>query len=698
MGEFSFQYPASFIVFCLLCGLGLSLLLYYKSKTWNDRPRWHLFLLGFLRFLSGSLIAFLLLNPLFKNFKKEIRKPVLVYLEDNSRSLIAKDSSWKENYIDQRTSILKDLEEKYDIKKFEFGNQCSSDFTNTYNQNKSNPYAAFDHVSDVVDIQNVKAVLLHSDGIYNSGRNPLYHPLLKLSPIHTILQGDTIPEKDLAIQRVYHNEIIYSGDKFSVQLDIQAFHSNGEKFNFQVLQYDGNGTKKIYESSENIKSNSFFTTKEILIDANQVGLQRYKVIVSNLSGERNTRNNQRDIFIEVLDSKKKVLIYALSPHPDLSAMKDALLSNKNYDVVIKYYPEAVGNVDQFTLAILHQIPGLNSSSSSTISLLQNQKIPLVYVLGNLSDLGAFNAIQNAVSINGNTKNQNESQAVVNTAFTLFTMSEPLQSAVAKFPPLSVPFGNFKMDPSSSTFLFQKIGKVETNYPLWIFQNQNGNKSSMIMGEGLWKWRMNDYINTNSFTNFNELMSKMVLFVASKDDKRKFKVTQSKKLFEEVEPIIFNAELYNDSYEKVNEPEVKLDILSKDKKSYTYSLGKKENYYELNIGSLPAGQYSYKASTSWNNKSQIAEGIFGVEAIDVETNSLLADHNLLRNISEQSTGKSFSAAHLEDLKNLLLEDQSSKSIIYQHLDIKPLLNEKWIFFIIAFLLALEWFLRRFWGSY
>jgi len=221
---------------------------------------------------------------------------------------------------------------------------------------------------------------------------------------------------------------------------------------------------------------------------------------------------------------------------------------------------------------------------------------------------------------------------------------------------------------------------------------------MDFSKSEWKWRMNDYINTNSFANFNELMSKMVLFVASKDDKRKFKVTQSKKLFEEVEPIIFNAELYNDSYEKVNEPEVKLDILSKDKKSYTYSLGKKENYYELNIGSLPAGQYSYKASTSWNNKSQIAEGIFGVEAIDVETNSLLADHNLLRNISEQSTGKSFNIAQFESLKNLLMEDQSSKSIIYQHLDIKPLLNEKWIFFIIAFLLALEWFLRRFWGSY
>ncbi|MBK7226792.1 MAG: hypothetical protein IPH96_15805 [Saprospiraceae bacterium] len=81
------------------------------------------------------------------------------------------------------------------LKKFEFGNETKQDFSNFYNQSKSNPYAALEYVADVLDVQNLKAVILHSDGIYNSGRNPLYHPLLKMAPVYTVLHGDTVPEK-----------------------------------------------------------------------------------------------------------------------------------------------------------------------------------------------------------------------------------------------------------------------------------------------------------------------------------------------------------------------------------------------------------------------------------------------------------------------------------------------------------------------
>ncbi|MBK7227268.1 MAG: hypothetical protein IPH96_18350 [Saprospiraceae bacterium] len=253
---------------------------------------------------------------------------------------------------------------------------------------------------------------------------------------------------------------------------------------------EGTQVKKLHESTELIKSNPFFVAKEVLLEASSVGLQRYKVVTSTIQGERNTKNNQRDLFIEVLDAKKKVLIYALSPHPDLSALKDAMISNKNYDVSIKYFPEALTNVDQYTLAIFHQLPGANAQISSTIQLLNSFKIPAVFVVGNQTDIVALNAIQDAVQISGNTKNQNESQAVVNSAFSLFTMSDPLQSSIVKYPPLSVPFGNFKIDPTTSTFLYQKIGKVETNYPLWIFQDKVVRKLALLWakdcGSGAWQ--------------------------------------------------------------------------------------------------------------------------------------------------------------------------------------------------------------------
>ncbi|MBK7226793.1 MAG: hypothetical protein IPH96_15810 [Saprospiraceae bacterium] len=75
---------------------------------------------------------------------------------------------------------------------------------------------------------------------------------------------------------------------------------------------EGTQVKKLHESTELIKSNPFFVAKEVLLEASSVGLQRYKVVTSTIQGERNTKNNQRDLFIEVLDAKKKVLIYALS--------------------------------------------------------------------------------------------------------------------------------------------------------------------------------------------------------------------------------------------------------------------------------------------------------------------------------------------------------------------------------------------------
>ena len=68
------------------------------------------------------------------------------------------------------------------------------------------------------------------------------------------------------------------------------------------------------------------------------------------------------------------------------------------------------------------------------------------------------------------------------------------------------------------------------------------------------------------------------------------------------------------------------------------------------------------------------------------------------MSDQSGGTSYNMSTITALEAQLQQDNTSKPIIYQHLDIKPLLNEKILFFIIALLLLVEWFLRRFWGSY
>ncbi len=87
MENFSFQYPAWYLLLCVLLGLVYALSLYYKDKTFVDQhPNLHK-ILGVIRFLAVSLLAMLLLKPLLKSLFTETKKPVIVLAQDQSESV-----------------------------------------------------------------------------------------------------------------------------------------------------------------------------------------------------------------------------------------------------------------------------------------------------------------------------------------------------------------------------------------------------------------------------------------------------------------------------------------------------------------------------------------------------------------------------------------------------------------------------------
>ena len=94
MLDLSFQYPAWFLIFCVLLGLGYALLLYYRDNTFRDQApnlnRW----LGLMRWITVTLLSALLLSPLLKSFFTETKKPIVSTahcLHDVKRDLHALD-------------------------------------------------------------------------------------------------------------------------------------------------------------------------------------------------------------------------------------------------------------------------------------------------------------------------------------------------------------------------------------------------------------------------------------------------------------------------------------------------------------------------------------------------------------------------------------------------------------------------------
>ncbi len=698
MEQFSFQYPVWLLGICLLLAIGTGMLVYYQTSSLRDKPSQYRLVLALLRTFAMFLVLILLLNPIIKTRQSEIKKPILVWAQDISESMQLKSSNQIKAYLGPRDECLEELKDKYEIVYVEIGNTSAIQKTDTFNGTATDLNSALDLCLEQLDMQQLKTLVLATDGIYNKGRSPLYHSLVQQIPIQTIRFGDTSQNKDVAIHNVFFNEIIYAGDQCAIQLDFSTYNAVQQNLKIELEEYKNNVWSKISEQSFLPDKYRTFDSRNFSVQTVKPGIFRYRFKISQLQGEENTLNNLREFYIEVIDSKKKVLLFANAPHPDIAAIRSALLSTKNYEVTTKFWPDIPTDVKSYETILLHQLPGVNTNLTRLIQDWNMMHVPLIFICGKQSDIPQFNRSQELISINGNNGGINEVTPTLTAEFKPFILTDKILDFAKQIPPLNAPFGTYELKPGATALFNQKIGKVETSYPLWIVSEKGGIRSACIAGEGIWRWRLSEYASHETTQLTDELLMKTIQFVSLKEDKRRFRVIQDKKILNSGDPIVFNAELYNDNYERINAPDVQMVITDSKNASYNFTYSKISNYYQLNAGTLGVGDYTYESKVSWNNKEYKANGRFSITDLKLESTNTVANHDLLKSLSQRSGGESYDPGSLTLLKNSLLKLDQAKPTIFYHIDFKPLINIKFLFILLLLLLATEWFLRRYWGSY
>ncbi len=694
----NFSYPWWFILFCLGAGIAYAALMYYKEKKFSEHHPWIKKSMALLRAMSIFFISLLLLSPFVKIIKNDIQNPIIVIAEDKSESLEVGLKEDNSNAFNQKMNdLVAALESKFSVVRLSFGSDVHTTFKDSLTDKSTNISKAIQHISENYKDRNLGAIVLSTDGIFNEGSHPLYLESGLGSPIYTIALGDTIQKKDLYFQNVLHNSIAYLGDKFPIQADIAAFNCNGTT-KLTLEQISGSNTKIIAEENLNISTKNFFTTKNFVIDANQVGVVRYRLRLSTLEGEFNLKNNTKDFYVEVIDGRQKILIMAHAPHPDLGALKNIITENKNYEAEIVMASEFKGNAAQYNMVIFHNLPSATHDIAPLITQLNKTETPRIFIVGMQTAPQKFNLVQNVIKLNTNNKNLEEIQAVINPGFSQFTLSDNFKKLLNRFPPLLTPFGEYSVEGTSQVLLYQNIKKIKTNYPMLAFNEKESVKTAVLCGEGIWRWRLIDHLEHKNYDIINELVQKTILLTSVKTDKRKFRVNTSKNVYKDNEQVLFEAQLFNDSYEMINEPDVELNIKDDAGNEYKFIFDKNSNYYTLNADLLPAGVYSYTANTMYAGQVQKAQGRFNVEAIQLEQYDLTARHGLLKGISDNSGGQMFYPNQISRLKEILLTNDKIKPVLYETKSTKSILHLKWIFFLILGLLSAEWFMRRYFGSY
>ncbi len=652
----------------IIFGILLAFLVYRKDKHKQVPLRW---LPALLRFFLGSLTALLLLAPVFSGLTHEEEKPTLIWLQDISTSSKQSLGGFEAKYKTQQATLLEKLKQQYTVQQFGFGATLYKDSIFTYDQKASNITQALEQISAQYQDKNLGAIILASDGIYNQGSNPAFLQLAKPIPIYSIALGDSTTPKDLSLSGMYTNKTVALNNSFELFADFVATGLAGKQTTASLIHQG----KTIATQNISINNNNFAGSLSFATKANQAGPQKYTISIAATEGETNLQNNSQSVIVEVKEKKTKVLLLAQAPHPDIAVIKQALNEASQFELVQNLSGNLPANSNEFDILIAYQcVPK------------EKTNLPTWYIVGTTTSPNALPTLKAIVPGITFIPPRNIKPNLKET-FNQFSLPSGIRAVLPKMPPMSTIVAG--LAPTEQTLLNDQYGTPIWNYYPGTIPN------SILIGEDLWRWSIYEYKNFNNYNTTHELIRQTLSFLQIDKDNKPFKINVLKNNITDNEPAIILAELRNPNGELINEPEAKLS-LSSEGKTLNYNFEKSGNAYRLQAGLLAPGDYNLKGTVSWKGKNYEDFGLLHVSDIPQEALRTHADFQLMYQLAHKTGGSFFTQYNFNQLQDSLKNNTQIKPLIHTRSQNKPIIDERWLFFLILACASLEWFLRKYWN--
>ncbi|MFK7972545.1 MAG: hypothetical protein AB8F95_19395 [Bacteroidia bacterium] len=709
--QISFGFSPAYIILIVGIAALLSWLMYRGTRDLLPAlPRWAL---AIFRFLVLATIGILLLEPMLNSQKRNSEIPIIAVLQDDSESLVAhKDSTFVRNeYPGLLNNFLTQFSgEKYQTDFYTFSskleNGASADSLG-FNASGTNLSNALESLQKRYQNQNLGAIVLATDGIPTSGKNPLYSIDRFRQPVYTVLLGDTTVQRDVKVTEVLYNELAYLKSEIPIRVTVRS--EGYEKSSLKVsLRGDG---KVLKTEPITLGRNRVQGDVNFLIKPTTAGVRQYTISVSRMDQEVTYRNNSKRIFINVLETRAKIAIFAGSSHPDLGALNEAFKREDRYEVTsfirktnTSFYTNPTAyNLADFDLFILHNFPISNADRDWATKLAEEaekRKKPIFFFIGSRTNLAALQPLYPYMAATPASVNPRSEEVIANFTpkykdHSTYTFPDAWLQWANSAPPLYRNRSGWQPKPTANVFATASIKNVKLNYPVYVLQNQLGRKSAVFIGENFWRMRAHSYIESEGFELFDDWFFNNLKWLTVTDDKRRFKVNPGKRLYTGGEAIRFKGQAYDDSYNPVPGGEIKIQLTDPKGNTTDYFMNESgQGQYFLELNKLTEGTYRYSADGRKEGKPLGKDaGQFSVGESNIEHFRLRADQSMMRQLALR-TGGEFSLAR--DMASLALNIQDNpnlKPIVSFQKSRKGFNELPWILGLILALLSIEWIVRK-----
>jgi hypothetical protein len=650
---------------------------FYKAKS---TPKRHI-LLFTLKALSLFLLLLLFINPNIKTTELENIKPTLSILVDNSKSIsFFKEEKNTQEFI-SRLNTSNNLSNKFTIENLTFSSDLKISDSLSFLGNETNIYKALTALNKLNNNKNAPIVLL-TDGNQTIGND--YEFIHSKQTIYPVVLGDTAKYKDLIVRQVNVNKYSYIKNKFPVEV---------------ILNYEGNKTVKskfsIFKNGKTIFSKNIQFSKEesskiitTNLTAKKEGVNYYTAAIQKIKDEKNTKNNEKNFSVEVIDEQTKVVLLTSVLHPDIGAFKKAIETNKQRSLEIVMVSDFKNQLSKYQLIILYQP---NSLFKTVLSDIKKRNANFLVVTGANTDWKFINKQQ--LGFTKNYINQTENYgATYNPSFLTFLQKD---IGFNQFSPLTDIFGEVTISQKHQNLVLQNINGLETQQPLVAVFEENNQKKGVIFGEGIWKWRASGYLNTNSFQDFDQFIGNLVQYTSTKKKRNRLEVNSESQY--PANAVIHIAAFYTDkNYQFDARASLEIRITNKKTKEIIklpFSLI--NNSYQIAIENLSSGEYNFKVAVLGQNTMKY--GSFKISDYQVEEQFTHSNIDKLTKLATKSGGKLYYKNETESLIEQILKNKRYYTVQKPNIKEQNLIDWRWTLFFIISLFTAEWFIRKYFGK-
>ncbi len=637
-------------------------------------------LLAFLRFVAIFCILALLINPSVVNKSYQVEKPSLIVAVDNSSSINLLSSKAETGATLKKILDNSALAEKFDITQYQFDKGVSVLDSLNFKGKQTNIAQVGNQLTKIYRNTAI-ATLLLTDGNQTQGSDYIY-AFGSRNKVLPIVLGDTTSVFDLKIDRVNANKYAYHKNKFPVEIFVQYNGNKRIEAKVSILR----DSKVVSSQQIMLSNNKNVEILNFLLPADKIGLNNYKATISSAETEKNFYNNSKDFLVDVIDQKSEIAIVADINHPDIAAIKRSVLNNAQRNVSIVSARD-IGNSEKYNLLILYQ-PTANFKD--VINSAKARKQNFLVITGNSTDYNFLNSVQ--IDLQFKVSNQVEEYLpTLNSSFSLFSTRD---INTDYFPPLQMPYGKVTASNNLNVLLNSKISNMPTNAPMLGYSDNDGRRTGFLLGEGIWKWRLQSYNATKSFEEFDNIFDKTIQYLVS-DNSRKSLVVTHDNFYNSSDDIVISAQYFDKNYQP--DADARLTMSLEDIKTGKIKLTeflKTDVDFQVNLNGTAAG--SYKVIVKEKNSNAIYTTKIEIIDFDIEKQFVNPDYNKLKQLAVATLGKAYLSSEVDKAIDMLLKDQSYQSIEKEKTQKGSLIDWVWLLVIAAFCLSAEWLLRKYYG--